>query len=69
MNQRREVPAPNLGSEPLRLLHSAREGVRWERGDGLAVRLAAPEREAAIERGRLSLVGMLLAWAASSPKR
>jgi hypothetical protein len=53
----------------LRLVRSAREGVRWERGDGLVVRLAAPERETMVERGRVSLLGLLLAWAASGDAR
>lgn len=64
MEQRWMAGPPGAG-EPLRLVRSAREGVWWERGDGLAVRVAAAEREASLERGRLSLLGMLLAWAAS----
>jgi hypothetical protein len=60
-----EGRGPRLRSETLRLVRSAREGVRMERGDGLAVRLAAPESETMVERGRLSLLGLLLAWAAS----
>jgi hypothetical protein len=66
MEHRRESLA---AAEPLRLVRSARDGVWWQRDDGLAVRLAAPERERepAIERGRVSLLGMLLAWVASSP--
>lgn len=64
--EHRFVASPwHAGSEPWRLVRSAREGVRWERADGLAVRVAAPERESSIERARISLVGMLLAWAAS----
>jgi hypothetical protein len=64
----REGRRPRLRSETLRLVRSAREGVRWERGDGLVVRLAAPEREAMVERGRVSLLGLLLAWAASGDR-
>jgi hypothetical protein len=66
MEHRRESLA---AAEPLRLVRSARDGVWWQRDDGLAVRLAAPEREReqAIERGRVSLLGMLLAWVSSSP--
>jgi len=59
---------PRLRSEALRLVRSAREGVRLERGDGLAVRLATPESETMVERGRLSLLGLLLAWAASGDR-
>ncbi|GIK86247.1 MAG: hypothetical protein KJ018_13920 [Burkholderiales bacterium] len=67
MKHRDQAHAPGLRDEPLRLVRSARDGVWWERGDGLAVRLAAPERESGVDRGRLSLLGMLLAWAASGP--
>ena len=65
----REGREPRLRGEPPRLVRSAREGVRWERGDGLAVRLAAPEREVVLERGRVSLLGLLLAWMASGERR
>jgi len=64
----REGRGPRLRGETLRLVRSAREGVQWERGDGLVVRLAAPEREAMVERGRVSLLGLLLAWAASGDR-
>ena len=40
---------------------------RLLRGDGLAIRMAAPERGPVVERGRISALGMLLAWAVSSP--
>jgi hypothetical protein len=66
MKHRRESAAEMRG-EPLRLVRNAREGVRWERGDGLAIRMAAPERGPVVERGRISALGMLLAWAVSSP--
>lgn len=69
MEQRWMTGPPGAG-EPLRLVRSPGEGVWWERGDGLAVRLAASEHEAPLERGRISLLGMLLAWAASdAPER
>jgi hypothetical protein len=42
--------------------------VWWDRGDGLQVQLAAPERERRVERGRLSLLGMLIAFAASGER-
>lgn len=66
MEHRREHAAGQRG-EWLRLVRDAREGVRWERGDGLAIRMAAPERGPVVERGRISVLGMLLAWAASPP--
>jgi len=64
-----EGRGPRLRSEALRLVRSAREGVRMERGDGLAVRLATPESETLVERGRVSLLGLLLAWAAGGGER
>ena len=69
MSYRRERQAAALRDEPLRLVRSAHEGVRLERSDGLAVRLAAPERDAMVERARVSLLAMLLAWAASGERR
>lgn len=51
------------GRESLDVLRSGPEGVWWERGDGLQVRIAAPEREAVVERARLSLFAMVLAFA------
>lgn len=62
MVYRREL-APPRGRESPDVLRAGREGVWWERGDGLRVRIAAPEREAVVERSRLSLVAMLLAYA------
>jgi hypothetical protein len=63
-NLRYELPPPP-GHEASALVGSGREGLRWERGDGLAVRLAAPERDRGIERGRLSMLGVLIAYLAS----
>lgn len=62
----RRALEPPAGRESLAILRSGNEGVWWERGDGMQVRLAAPERERAIERARLSLVGTLLALMVSS---
>ena len=62
MVYRREL-APPCGRESPDVLREGREGVWWERGDGLQVRIAAPEREAVVERSRLSLVAMLHAYA------
>ena len=45
MVYRREL-APPRGRESPDVLRSGREGVWWERGDGLQVQVAAPEREA-----------------------
>ena len=65
MSNRRNELSPPTGRDELALVRSEREGVWWDRGYGLSVRLAGPERERAIERGRLSLLGMLIAFAAS----
>lgn len=69
MSYRREGQVLRPQAEPLRLVRSAHEGVRLERSDGLAVRLAAPERDTVVERARVSLLAMLLAWAASGERR
>lgn len=61
----RKALAPPRGRESLDVLRSGREGVWWERGDGLQVRIAAPEREAVVERTRLSLLAIVLAYAAA----
>ena len=57
--------APPHGRESPDVLRAGREGVWWERRDGLQIRLAAPERESSIERTRLSLFAMLVALAAA----
>ena len=55
-------PGPHAGFVQV---HSGCDGIWWERADGLRVRLAAPEREPKVERARLSLLGLLLAYLAS----
>jgi len=62
--KRNELPPP-AGRDELALVRGGSRGVWWDRGDGMSVRLAAPERERAVERSRLSLLGMLLALVAS----
>jgi len=57
--------APPHGRESPDVLRAGREGVWWERRDGLQIRLAAPERESSVERTRLSLFAMLVAFAAA----
>jgi hypothetical protein len=59
----RLAPPPRLDS--LELLGSGRQGMWWERGDGLVLRLCAPDEDRGIERSRLSLVGLLVACLAS----
>ncbi len=68
MSKRGIELSPPAGRERLALVRAGPEGVWWDRGDGLSVRLAAPERERAIERGRLSLLGVLLALAAAGER-
>ena len=68
MSNRRNDLSPPARRDELALVRSGREGVWWHRGDGLSVRLAGPEREHAIERGRLSLLGVLVAFAASGDR-
>jgi hypothetical protein len=60
--------APPHGRESPVVLRAGREGVWWERRDGLQIRVAAPERESSVERTRLSLFAMLVALAAA-PRR
>jgi hypothetical protein len=68
MSRRRNELSPPAGRDGLALHGSRGEGVWWDRGDGLQVQLAAPERERRVERGRLSLLGMLIAFAASGER-
>lgn len=67
MKHRREHELPHAHGGSLRLQRSAREGTWWQRGDGLSIRMAAPEHAPAVDRGRVSLLGVLLAWLASGP--
>jgi len=65
MVYRREL-FPPPGPERHELQGSGRNGMWWERSDGLEVRVAACERECKVDRSRLSLLGMLVACLASS---
>ncbi len=53
------------------LIRGGRNGVWWQASDGMQVQVAAPEKEAreAVERGRLSLLGVLLAMIAGGRAR
>lgn len=57
---------PPPGPDPVTVLRAGGEGVWWERSDGMRVNVAAPEREHAIERTRLSVLGMLIACAVAN---
>lgn len=69
MSRRRQLLVSPSVPGPFDVRRSGREGVWWERGDGLEVRVAAPERDGVrarpIERARVSLLGVLLAGFAS----
>jgi hypothetical protein len=62
---------PPAGRGPLVLIDAGSDGAWWQRDDGLLVRLSAPEREREppVERGRVSLLGLLFAVAASGDER
>lgn len=60
MSYRRWLKPPP-GRDPAPVLRTGSEGVWWERSDGMRVSVAAPERERAIERTRLSVLGVLVA--------
>ena len=60
VNRRRMLsPPPRL--DALELKGSGRQGLWWERGDGLVLRLAASDEDRGVERSRLSVLGVLLA--------
>ena len=68
MDYRRELCPPS-GHERHELRGSGRNGIWWERGDRLEVRVAASERERTVDRSRLSLLGMLVACLAGGSAR
>lgn len=57
--------APPPGREEPEVLRAGREGVWWERRDGLQIHMAAPERDSSVDRTRLSLFALLVAFAAA----
>jgi hypothetical protein len=71
MRRRNEWPERAHDCEGFALLGGGRDGLRWERPDGLRVNLAAPERDAepAVERTRLSAPALLLALIAGGRMR
>lgn len=62
-------PERPYGRDDLAYVRGGDGGVCLRGRDGLEVRLAAPEREAPVERERLSLVGVLVAFLASGVER
>jgi hypothetical protein len=65
MKRRYEQPEPPHGRADLALVGRGRDGVWWQSADGLRVVLAGPEREAVVDRARLSVVAVLLAMIAA----
>ncbi len=65
MRRMTEEPERPYGRDDLDYVRGGKAGTCLRGRDGLEVRLAAPEREAPIERERLSLVGVLVAFLAS----
>ncbi len=62
-------PERPYGRDDLAYLRGGSRGACLRGRDGLEVRLAAPEREAPVERERLSLFGVLVAFLASGVER
>jgi len=69
MRRRYEEPEPPHGRADLELIGRGRDGVWWQSGDGLRVRLAAPESAPVVERARLSVIAIVLAMIASGGER
>ena len=65
MRRMTEEPERPYGRDDLAYVRGGKAGTCLRGRDGLEVRLAAPEREAPIERERLSLVGVLVEFLAS----
>jgi hypothetical protein len=61
MAYRRKSLAPPPRLDALELKGSGRQGMWWERSDGLLLRVAAADEDRAVERSRLSLLGVLVA--------
>jgi hypothetical protein len=64
-----EVPERPYGRDDLDFRREGRAGACFRNRDGLEVRLAAPEREVPVQRERLSVVGVLIAFLASGTER
>jgi len=65
MRRMTEEPERPYGRDDLAYVRGGKAGTCLRGRDGLEVRLAAPEREMPVERERLSLVGVLVAFLAS----
>lgn len=65
MRRMKLEPERPYGRPDLDYVRGGRAGACLRGSDGLEVRFAAPEQEAHVERERLSLVGVLVAFLAS----
>ena len=63
-----DLKGPYRGGE-YRLLRAGRRGTYWQAPDGRLVQVAAPESEPPLERGRVSVLGILIALVASGAAR
>lgn len=68
MKRRYEIPERPFGRLDLDYVGGGSAGTCFRRSDGLEVRLASPEREPAVQRERLSMLGVLLAFLASGER-
>ena len=68
MSERHERLRP-YGRDDLYYVHEGRDGAYYRGRDGLEVRLASAERDAPVQRDRLSVVGVLLAMLAGGVER
>ena len=59
-----DLKRPHRGGD-YRLLRAGRRGTYWQGPDGRSVQVAASEMEPSVERGRVSVLGMLIALVAS----
>jgi hypothetical protein len=69
MKRRCERLEQPRGRDDLALIRRGRDGVWWQAADGMRIRLAAEDREPAIDRARLSLLAVLLALIAGGRPR
>ena len=63
-----DLKRPYRGGE-YRLLRAGRRGTYWQGPDGRLVQVAAAETDPSVERGRVSVLGMLIALVASGAAR
>ncbi|MEO8484956.1 MAG: hypothetical protein ABI585_01330 [Betaproteobacteria bacterium] len=69
MIRRIDIPERPYGRDDLDFVREGRAGACFRGRDGLDIRLAVSEREPAVHRERLSLIGVLAACIASGITR